>query len=284
MRTAACIVTHEADLVLLERNLSAVTAQVDLVIIVDNGSSNVGRFRAIAPSGAVLLRSRSNRGLAVAMNLGAREAADRGAEYVLMLDQDSVVDSGLVAGLVDDLSQSPLLAVAAPDFRDRNLSRDHQPTGFGIERVEACITSGSLVRVEDWLRVGGWDESLFVDYIDFDFCLRLRKAGREIVVDHRFVLHHAIGAGRRTRLGVTWGHGPARLERMASDVVRYSRKHRSVPKRQQVVPTGLFRATLMLGRKALLILVYEESKRAKVAALARGYFTGLGGGCTSGTR
>jgi rhamnosyltransferase len=275
MHTIACIVTYEPDIDVLVENVRAVSAQVDGLTVVDNGSSNAGAIAAALPGGVVLRRLPDNLGLSRAMNIAVRQADDRGADYVLMLDQDSVVTPQLVPRLRGVLAEDDELALVGPDIQDRNLGERPKGDEVGTERVNACITSGSLLRVDDWRAIGGWDERLFVDFVDFDLCLRLRSAGRGIAIEHGVVLHHAIGQARRVRAGVAWGHGAARLEHMATDVVRYARKHRSAPTELQVVPNSTTRALALLGWKSLMVVLHEDAKVAKVRAIIRGTVRGL---------
>lgn len=275
MHTIACIVTYEPDLDVLTENVRAVSVQVDDVIVVDNGSSNVDAIAEGLPEGVDLRRLPDNAGLSRAMNIAVQQADVRGAVYVLMLDQDSVVTPQLVPMLRDVLTRDEDLALVGPDIEDRNLGVSPDGHGLGTERVNACITSGSLMRVADWRAIGGWDEGLFVDFVDFDLCLRLRTAGRGIAIEHGVFLQHAIGQARKVRAGVAWGHGAARLEHMSTDVVRYARKHRSARTDLQVVPNSIVRALALLGWKSLMVVLHEDAKVAKVSAIIRGTVRGL---------
>jgi rhamnosyltransferase len=277
VRTFACIVTYEPELQLLTENLRSIVPQVEGVVVVDNNSSNAAEIADDLPDGVMFHRLPANRGLSAAMNIAVRRAMEAEASAVVMLDQDSVVGPTLVRTLQDDLDEDPGLAVVAPDIQDRNLGHEQPAMTTGLEQVNACITSGSIVRVEDWERVGGWDEDLFIDYVDFDFCLRIRLAGRGIAIDHRAVLDHSIGNARRAGAVVAWGHGAARLEHMAKDVLHYAKKHRGSPTRLQVVPNSLARALAVLIRKTAVIVLHEDDKVAKVSAIARGTIAGLRG-------
>jgi rhamnosyltransferase len=275
MHTIACIVTYEPDIDVLAENVRAVIAQVDGLIVVDNGSSNVEAIATALPEDVDLRRLPDNLGLSRAMNIAVQQADDRGAGSVLLLDQDSVVTPQLVPILRGVLARHDDLALVGPDIQDRNIGESSEGEGVGTERVNACITSGSLMRVGDWRAIGGWDERLFIDFVDFDLCLRLRSAGRGIAIEHGVILHHAIGQARRVRAGVAWGHGAARLEHMATDVIRYARKHRSAPTELQVVPNSTTRALALLGWKSLMVVLHEEAKVAKVSAIIRGTVRGL---------
>lgn len=277
MRIFACIVTYEPDVELLNANVAAVLDQVEGVVLVDNASSNLLSFLQTIDPRVDVLRQPQNQGLSRAMNAAVRRAQAEGADAVLMLDQDSIVSADAVSSLSEALRADPGLAIVAAHMVDRNVEGAGEPPTHVLEAVNACITSGSLVRLSDWAAVGGWDENLFIDYVDFDFCLRLRMRGRGITIDHKTKLDHAIGEAQRVGRVVVWGHGATRLEHMANDVVRYARKHRRSPAGLQVVPRGIARAVAGLCWKAVVVLRYEQDKSAKMRALVRGAARGLSG-------
>jgi len=275
VRVFACIVTYEPDIELLNANIAAVLGQVEGVVLVDNASRNLSSFLQTLDPRVDVLRQSQNQGLSRAMNAAARRAQAEGADAVLMLDQDSVVSAGAGASLSNALRADPGLAIVAAHMVDRNVEGVGESPTDVLEAVNACITSGSLVRLSDWAAVGGWDENLFIDYVDFDFCLRLRMRGRGIRIDHETKLDHAIGDAQRVGRVVVWGHGATRLEHMANDVVRYAKKHRRSPAGLQVVPRGVARAVAGLCWKAAVVLRYEQDKSAKLRALAKGAIRGL---------
>jgi rhamnosyltransferase len=64
--------------------------------------------------------------------------------------------------------------------------------------VLCANTSGSLVKREVFQRVGYNDDTLFIDFVDTDFCLRLKKYGFKVLKAMAVVLHHELGS-KQTR-------------------------------------------------------------------------------------
>ena len=58
-----------------------------------------------------------------------------------------------------------------------------------------CVTSGNLVNVESWKSVQGYNESLFIDGVDFDFCIKLRAKGYKILRLNSVYILHEVGHG-----------------------------------------------------------------------------------------
>jgi rhamnosyltransferase len=55
------------------------------------------------------------------------------------------------------------------------------------------MTSGSLIRTDIFSREGFYDESFFMDYVDYDFCLRLWKHGWKLIRANQAHLLHRLG-------------------------------------------------------------------------------------------
>ncbi|GAB2888735.1 hypothetical protein GCM10027026_46300 [Myroides odoratimimus subsp. xuanwuensis] len=195
-------------------------------------------------------------------------------DLVVLLDQDSVSGSDMVENLM--AKHAAGIAIVAPTVVDRNLGRD-QPT-FVDQDLDYCITSGSLVDVDAWSAVGGYDEDLFIDYVDFDFCLRLRQWGFRIVRASRAEILHEIGHAARFGRFTAWNHSPFRNYHMAQDMLLYAKKHRSAPEELRVNGRGVFGTYLVLFRKCLIIAAFETNRWAKVRALVKGSLAAWHGG------
>jgi rhamnosyltransferase len=136
-------------------------------------------------------------------------------DWVWLFDQDSVPrQDGLqrllegLRSLEDDASQTAVLAPVCvhgntqrryPGLRWRNGWQKCKATSQ-VEFVDAVISSGSLVRAEHVRKVGLPRADFFIDYVDFEHCLRLRKHGYKIAVVRESLLEHAVGNPRVIRL------------------------------------------------------------------------------------
>lgn len=192
---ASCVIVtylpaHEPLLRLLE----AIRPQVDNIVLVDNGDGSA--LPAIAPALNVeIITLGGNKGLAHAQNIGIQRARWHGAERILLLDQDSLPATDMVAQLLDALAQLEQLgtAVAAvgPQYRDERqgtvspfVYRDGlalkecpaTPPGHPVP-TDFLIASGSLIPAVALDAVGDMDETLFIDYVDIEWCLRAKRFG-----------------------------------------------------------------------------------------------------------
>ena len=78
--------------------------------------------------------------------------------------------------------------------------------------VDRTITSGNVIEIEAWQKVGCFEEVLFIDEVDHDFCYRLREAGFKILKSEIVLRHEIQDGGKRTFLPYDLSKGsPMRL-------------------------------------------------------------------------
>ncbi|MFM0017763.1 glycosyltransferase family 2 protein [Paraburkholderia azotifigens] len=214
---AAIIVSYQPDLARLTDLLKAVSSQTDSVVVVDNGSIEdvAGSLASQFGSGVDVVSLGKNLGIAAAHNVGIRWARDRGAQYVLLMDQDSVPEPGMVCALKsahDDLvAAGNKVAAVGPRPKDRqtgHLAPHVRFAGFRFAPVmcepgrrvvltDVLISSGSLISVDVLDAVGGMDERLFIDQVDIEWVLRARAKGYRVWGHCEAAMSHALGEQRR---------------------------------------------------------------------------------------
>lgn len=171
------------------------------IVVIDNASSDgsVSALQNKFPALKVIQNSR-NLGYAGGNNVGVRYALDHGADYVLLLNNDTVVDRDLVRDLVSAMQREPQAGIVCPliyDYRDPtkvwfagssiNWATGESPHwGLGerdngqfnrvieVDRVTGCAMMVSRSVFE---RVGLFDPDYFLYYEDVDLCVRAAKAG-----------------------------------------------------------------------------------------------------------
>lgn len=220
MKIHAIVVTYNPELDVLSREFELVVPQVDKIWLVDNASSRslAAWVEAFGLQDKLhLLQMPGNLGLGAAQNAGMQLAHAAGATHVLILDQDSqpmpdMVDRLLAAS--DQLQSAGVpVAAVAPVYAD---SATGPASGFvrlgwldfkkqtvlpGQDVVEAdfVISSGSLIPVRVLDEIGPMDESLFIDHVDTEWCLRAQSKGYRLFGVPGARMVHTLGY-RRTRI------------------------------------------------------------------------------------
>jgi rhamnosyltransferase len=135
------------------------------------------------------------------------------------------------------------------------------------------ITSGSFFSLATWRKLGGFDESLFLDLVDFDYCLRAGAAGHNVAVASDARLAHRRGDKQPVRLfGRTWWPAfmpPLRLHYLFRNRVRLIARH-GCHAPHWVVFEFVY-VVKILGE----ILLLEDNKLRKLTACFRGVRDGL---------
>jgi rhamnosyltransferase len=293
MNPAAVTITHEPDSAWPER-LRAVLNLCARCIVVDNSFTPEARAfvhtTVAASPGAELIANPDNAGLGRALNQGFRVLHAAGHAWVIAFDQDSMPQPMLPSALLATAASSTQpVAVVGANWRDINrpghISRHLRaaaPFGCGFCRMPATrdladiicvITSGSLFSLAAWEQLGGFDEGLFVDLVDTDYCLRAHRAGWMIAVSASAALDHQRGAKRPVRfLGRTFYPSfipPARLHGLSRNRVRLFRRHGGRE------PAWMAYELVYAAKLLADIIFLEDQKTARLAACLRGSWDGL---------
>lgn len=195
MKVAAGIVLFNPDTNRLHENLRSIKPQVDIVIIVDNSLKDNGIHDLAEQEGIIYIYNQENRGIAYALNQIFSYCQSYGYEWVISLDQDSVVSNDII-----DVYKKYLLkdvGIVCPKVIDRNFSTKRDELDYEIKEIGWCITSASLTNVRAWHEVGGFDNSMFIDWVDLDFCIALRSHGYKILQTMKTQILHELGDNSR---------------------------------------------------------------------------------------
>jgi rhamnosyltransferase len=201
---AAVVVLYQPDAGVAD-NLASYADAVGRLCVVDNSETpNEVVLRLIEGRfpNARLIRNRANLGIARALNLGAEAALAEGFAWLLTMDQDSRADADMVPRLLAHATGPDAdgqTGIVAPWYLDQN-STTPPADGPGWQEVASVITSGNLLSLAAYRQAGPFDDKLFIDYVDHEYCLRLRKNGFRIVQVFGARLHHRQGNIRSRKI------------------------------------------------------------------------------------
>ena len=194
-KIAALVVVYNPDFGVVER-LRPLLPQLSLLCVVDNSVESCQRLFDEAFGGEDkyrYIRNSNQGGIAGALNRGMELSASLGAAWVLTLDQDSEASPVMLEELlaVRDLLQERRVAIVTPVHY--LVPGQLVDEGGRFEKVIRAMTSGNLLRVAAFQETGPFREELFIDSVDYDFCLRLQLNGYEIIRANRAILIHHLG-------------------------------------------------------------------------------------------
>ncbi len=246
------------------------------VIVVDNGShdDSVMRIRSRFPSVQVIEAGR-NLGFAAGANVGIRRALRQAADFVWLLNNDTVAPPDTCRKLVRKAEQEPAAGAVGSVLHYMHDPDKVQAWGGGNLRVwlgrsthfvaparlgpHSYLTFASvLLRREALLQVGILYEGFFMYWDDADFALRLTRAGYEMAVAEDTRVLHKEGASAPRRSAV--------IDRFYCTAgLRFLKRHAALP----LLSMGVFLSTKLIKR-----LSGREWKNAAAIFLAvRDYWT-----------
>ena len=192
-------------------SLQKITYRNYKILVVDN-SPNGGLNERLKKnfSFVIKLKSNKNSGFAAANNLGIKYALEHEAEYIVLLNNDTTVESNFLEPLIETFyNKSVGLATGKIMYsgnRDKiwyGGGKINWLRGSGImfrggksDKSEVTFASGCLfcLNRNTIEKVGLLNEKYFTYQEDTDYCVRLKRHGIVIIYEPKSKIYHQIGS------------------------------------------------------------------------------------------
>lgn len=252
----------------LLKNIKSVMNQVRQIVIVNNDTNEREFLYSLAKEyeKIVLINNDENLGIAYALNKAIEYAEKLEFEWIITLDQDSVVHPSAVKKMM--AFANPNIAIISPKIQDQNKTIN---ASFEeeVENVNWAISSSSITNIKVWKEINGFDNQMFIDLVDFDFCVRARNIGYQIIRVNNVILDHQLGDGRehnlfRKKIYVSH-HSPRRHYYMARNAIYLNKK--DIMKDSEVI--------LRICKLFFKAICFEDEKISNSVALIKGIKDGL---------
>lgn len=276
---AACIITYNPDIEKLNKNVSAIYKQVDKVYIVDNASENISEIVNLKNEydNCYIIYNKDNVGIACALNVAAKFAISVGCEWIVTLDQDSICMPNIVQKYSEYIEDDVGMVVCQPYYNETVDTIEQTNINCRIydmndirKSTDFFITSAAFLNLKAWKNVGGFDEAMFIDWVDFDMCVMQLRAGYRLIRLDWYGFYHELGELKEgrflTRIKQVHMHNEIRHFYMWRNRVYFIRKHK------QVLDLG---AELRASRFDFMQILYENKKVKKVMYAIKGLVCGF---------
>ena len=230
----AVIVTYHPTAEMCE-NMSEVLAQVQGLVVVDNGSNanEVDRLRAAGRTLNIqLIENADNLGIAEALNQGVHWAKCQGYPWVILLDQDSRITVGFVRQIFaawEHHADRERVGTVYPRYADPKKGMEAAVPRTRDGTPVFPMTSGALMPTWIFDRIGWFATEYFIDILDWEYCFRIRAAGYLIADSSEATLLHAPGHPQKiTILGHTFcpsHHSAMRRYYISRNCIVFYRKY-----------------------------------------------------------
>lgn len=189
-KIAAGIVLYNPDAERFHICINKLLKQIDRIYVFDNSD----RQNVLVQSGKVVyISEEKNKGIAYALNQIMETAKKDGYDWVITMDQDSLIPDGMVTGFENSMKRHNNVGIICPQVIDKRRSYIQVVDTVNEEYVDFCITSAACTSIEAWEKCGKFDEWLFIDLVDNDFCKRLTLSGYKILKLNRWILDQEFG-------------------------------------------------------------------------------------------
>jgi len=255
-----------------------------LTFVVDNNSSgnDVSKLKEKFGSEIQIIENAENLGYCGGNNIGFSEAKKKDCEYILILNNDTVIDKDCISELVKLLADNKKLVIAGAtimDYYDRtkiqcrgltfskwsgvSLALDLNKSYKKRSNIKPKIASGACFLIDSSFCEQLFDEQFFCYYDDTDLSLRALESGKEIIVSAKALVYHK-GSVSANKIG---GFTEFQLIRNRFLVIE---KHSSLP--QKIV--FLF-VTILLYTPFRLLVLLKNRKYQNIPHFFKGLSKGL---------
>ena len=279
LKAAAGITVFNPNIDRLKQNIESISPQVEKVYIIDNHSENIDFIRPLSQisDNIVLVENQENYGIATALNQMCKLALKEGFKWILTLDQDSIAEPDLIEKYSEATDRTDVAIITAyiDDENEADIVKSSIKNRY--ETVHRCYTSASFMRLSVWREVGGFDERMFIDCVDFDYCTTVEEHGYIILRDNLAKIKHMLGVAKEVRffmpigrfLGIkklkkpfyTYNHSPLRTYYYARNIRYYMFKHKDF--------INMFTERRVYLQWLVLKIGFEEDKIAKIKAILK---------------
>ena len=168
------IVVYNPKVDLLVKDICSFIKNVDLLIIWQNSVLSDDVREYISSLGNIIFAGNGiNQGIPTALNYALSYAIKNGYDYLLTMDQDSVLENfdNYKNTVIKKNQEKSCIVGAYQTFLESKLSEDI------FSEYKWVITSGTIFPIRLLNEIGGFETSLFIDTVDIEVCIRARKYG-----------------------------------------------------------------------------------------------------------
>lgn len=216
------------------------------------------------------INNNGNVGIATALNLACDRAIESNMKWILTMDQDSrFLDFPSFIKCFTSLAQTNnnIGIITANHTGDTTYTAHSQECSY-IEK-ELVITSGNIINLQYFNKIGRFDDKLFIDMVDYDFSHKCVSNNLKILLlKKHFILHH-IGEvffrknliTRKIKSKIE--HNAQRVYYITRNRLYLSKKYtKHSPHEYGFIKTF----NLLFIHEVIKILLYESDKYAKIRA------------------
>jgi rhamnosyltransferase len=211
-------------------NIQTYLPFVDRLYILDNSSQSHENelFTAINDSNKIeYISQNENLGISIQLNIACKKAIADGYDWLLTMDQDSFFEKNDLEEYLKITQSNSLnkIGVWGINYEDKTPSKSR----VEIVPVDYTITSGSLINLTCYIQTEGFDENLFIDSVDVDYCFQVINKKWKVLQVKNIHLNHQLGIKTKSVLlkNERVLHNPTRIYYMIRNYFYLKKKYKN---------------------------------------------------------
>lgn len=233
-----------------------------------------------------IINNSRNLGLATALNIGVNKAISFGFEMVALFDQDTFIKDDFLEKMSLNyslLENKKNIALFAPMYFDLNTGEENKHINFkylNLTRTKAdkskiyhspdyVITSGSIITIAAYKEIGPFNNEMFIDFIDIEWCLRARKKKFKIIAFNNVRVTHNLGDYSIKLFNKSYSiHSPIRMYYYFRNSI-YLYKKSYVPLNWKIIDMS------RLAFRIIFYLIFVKNRKNYFRKILKGIYHGF---------
>ena len=205
-------------------NIATYINNVKSLYVIDNSTTENSFLNQLSTFNNVkILHQGSNIGVAKGLNMALEKAYIENYTWMMTFDQDTSYQDKDIDMFMESLIalKDEKIVIVSP-LHNKKFIIDNNENSF-VEK-DYVMTSANAVNVPMAREVGGYDENLFIDEVDHEFCFRLKENGYSILQNNSIAVNHSLGTSYKYNAKIKL-YDPVRLYYMARNYLYLKRKY-----------------------------------------------------------
>lgn len=171
------------------RNISSYCSCIETLYIIENSNINKDFINSLKELVKIrIISSGKNIGISKSLNLALEHASKDKYEWLLTMDQDTSFERNDFSSFLNSFENinKKNLIIFSPIHNKKFITTN-------IIEKEFVMTSANIINVEKSLKINGFNDKLFIDEIDHDFCFKSIINKYKIIVNENIAVNHSLG-------------------------------------------------------------------------------------------
>ena len=249
------------------RNINSYLNYIEHLYIIDNSEFPLQNISSFLTPKMEYIFNNSNLGIAAALNMAVEKAIDSGFSFLLTMDQDSYFNKESIKILINNIKDYDSVGIFAPFHKNKFFTNPPKTSGF--EEVSDVMTSGNILNLTAVKKIGKFNEEYFIDYVDIEYCLRLRRNGFKVLrINDSILVHNEANLSKKGFLGFNVypaNHTPLRWYYKIRNYLYLKKEYKSAFKKYFDIEK------INIRNNIIKVLLFEKNKMKKINMILKGY-------------